>query len=237
MSQTAADDIRPCVLVVEDDEKVAGAIGEGLGRNGYVVQRAATGDEGLRMALQGALDAIVLDLMLPGCDGLEILDALRRRGDWTPVLILTARDDLSDRLRGLDGGADDYLVKPFAFPELLARLRAIVRRGVATNDTRFGLADLVVDAVTRRAVRGRRELRLTPREFDLLLYLLRHAGTVVSREMLARDVWQEANRGTSLDNVIDVHLVRLRRKVDQDAAVRLIHTVRGLGFVLQEAPA
>ncbi len=237
MSSPVSPDLLPRVLVVEDDEKVAGAIVDGLGRHGYAVRRAASGDEGLAAVLQEPADAVVLDLMLPGRDGLEILEALRRRGDWTPVLILTARDSLDDRLRGLDSGADDYLVKPFAFPELLARLRAIVRRGVAGSETRLGLADLVVDAVTRRAIRAGRELRLTPREFDLLVYLLRHTGTVVSREMLARDVWQEPRRGTSLDNVIDVHLVRLRRKVDHDFPRKLIHTVRGLGFVIEEPQA
>jgi DNA-binding response OmpR family regulator len=173
---------------------------------------------------------------LPGRDGIEVLRALRARGIQAPVLMLTARDSLSDRLAGLDAGADDYLVKPFAFPELVARLRALGRRGTSA-DLRLRLADLEVDLVARRAVRGGQEIKLTPREFEFLAYLVRHAGRVVSREMLARDVWQEFGRGTPLDNVIDVHVVRLRRKIDQGFSTRLIHTIRGLGFVAKEPTA
>jgi two-component system, OmpR family, copper resistance phosphate regulon response regulator CusR len=148
--------------------------------------------------------------------------------------VLTARDAVEDRVQGLDSGADDYLVKPFAFPELLARVRALVRRGRPDQVLRLKAGDLEMDLVTRRVTRGARLLELTAREFELLEYLLRHHGQPVSREMLARDVWKEPSRATPLDNVIDVHIARLRRKVDQEAPAPLIHTVRGIGFVLQE---
>jgi DNA-binding response OmpR family regulator len=179
-------------------------------------------------------DVILLDLTLPGRDGLEILRAVRERGTKTPVLVLTARDTLQDRVLGLDSGADDYLVKPFAFAELLARIRALVRRGRGTESPRLACGDLEVDLITRRVTRGGRDVDLTVREFELLEYLLRHQGQVVSRETLARDVWQETARTTPLDNVIDVHIARLRRKVDADYPTKLIHTVRGVGFMLRE---
>jgi DNA-binding response OmpR family regulator len=172
--------------------------------------------------------------MLPGRSGLEILQALRHRRIPTPVLILTARDGVEDRVLGLDLGADDYLVKPFALPELLARVRALVRRGRPAQVPRLAAADLELDLVTRQAVRGGRLLDLTVREFELLEYLLRHQGHLVSREMLAREVWREPRRATPLDNVIDVQMTRLRRKVDAEGTARLIHTVRGVGFVLRE---
>ena len=172
--------------------------------------------------------------MLPGRDGLEILTTLRGRSVQTPVLVLTARDQVEDRVLGLDCGADDYLVKPFAFPELLARIRALLRRGRTDQVLRLQVADLEMDLVTRKVTRGGRRLDLTEREFELLEYLLRHQGHVVSREMLARDVWREGSRATPLDNLIDVYTTRLRKKVDQDFPLKLIHTVRGVGFVLQE---
>jgi DNA-binding response OmpR family regulator len=172
--------------------------------------------------------------MLPGRDGIQILQTLRGREIQTPVLVLTARDAVADRVTGLDAGADDYLVKPFAFPELLARVRALLRRGRPEHALRFKAADLELDVMTRTAARGGTPLDLTPREFELLEYLLRHQGQLVSREMLAADVWREAHRGTPLDNVIDVHMARLRKKVDPAGSVRLIHTLRGVGFVLRE---
>ena len=159
---------------------------------------------------------------------------MRERGIKTPVLVLTARDTLQDRVIGLDTGADDYLVKPFAFTELLARLRALVRRGGAAETPRLAVGDLDMHLITREVTRGGHSVELTVREFELLEYLLRHQGQVVSRETLARDVWKETARTTPLDNVIDVHIARLRRKVDADQAARLIHTVRGVGFVLRE---
>jgi two-component system copper resistance phosphate regulon response regulator CusR len=172
--------------------------------------------------------------MLPGRSGLEILQTLRQRQIDTPVLILTARDGVDDRVLGLDGGADDYLVKPFALPELLARIRALLRRGRPSDVLRLKAADLEVDLVARRVMRGDRPIELTSREFDLLEYLLRHQGHLVSREMLARDVWKEPRRATPLDNVIDVQMTRLRKKVDLEGPARLIHTIRGVGFVLRE---
>ena len=177
---------------------------------------------------------ILLDLTLPGRDGLEILQALRQRGVKTPVLVLTARDSLQDRVMGLDTGADDYLIKPFAFAELLARIRALVRRGRVAEAPRLSVGDLEMDLVTRKVTRDTQLVELTVREFELLEYLLRYHGQVVSRETLARDVWKETARTTPLDNVIDVHIARLRRKVDLEQSVKLIHTVRGVGFMLRE---
>jgi DNA-binding response OmpR family regulator len=161
---------------------------------------------------------------------------MRRHGLKTPVLILTARDAIEDRVHGLDTGADDYLVKPFAFPELLARIRVLFRRGVPETAPKFRVADLEMDVVGRSVTRGGLALDLTAREFELLEYLVRHLGHVVSREMLARDVWKEAARHTPLDNVIDVHVARLRRKVDDQFDRKLVHTVRGVGFVVREEP-
>jgi DNA-binding response OmpR family regulator len=172
--------------------------------------------------------------MLPGRDGLQILKTVREGGVKTPVLVLTARDTLEDRVTGLDSGADDYLVKPFAFAELLARIRALLRRGRVADPVRFGVADLEMDLVTRKVTRAGRTVELTAREFELLEYLLRYAGQVVSRDALARDVWSETARSTPLDNVIDVHIARLRRKIDLDGLAKLIHTVRGVGFILRE---
>ena len=222
------------ILLVEDESKVAHAVQDGLEAEGYEVTLAATGDAGLQAANTRNFDLIVLDLMLPGRDGLEILSERRAEGDPTPVLILTARDTVLDRVAGLDAGADDYLVKPFAFAELLARVRALLRRGRPEAPARLEVADLEIDSAARRASRAGHPLSLTAREFRLLEYLVQRQGQVVSREEIARDVWREPSRGTPLDNVIDVHIMRLRRKVDYDAAVRLIHTVRGVGFVVRE---
>jgi two-component system copper resistance phosphate regulon response regulator CusR len=222
------------ILVIEDEPKVARALKTGLERAGYQIALAANGEEGFFLATAQTFDLVLLDLMLPGRNGLEILEALRRRGLQTPVLILTARDAVEDRVHGLDSGADDYLVKPFAFPELLARIRARLRGGRPDELLRLGLADLEMDLVTRRVTRGGQALELTVREFELLEYLLRHPSQVVSREMLARDVWKEPSRATPLDNVIDVNMARLRKKVDQAFPVKLIHTVRGMGFAVSE---
>ena len=222
------------ILVIEDEAKVARALQAGLQEERYEVVVAASGEEGFFLVSSEGFDLIVLDLMLPGRDGLEILTTLRRRGMRAPVLVLTAKDAVEDRVAGLDGGADDYLVKPFAFAELLARIRALLRRGRADHELWLVIADLEMDVVARRVTRGGQLVNLTAREFALLEYLLRHRDQVVSREMLARDVWQEPSRATPLDNVIDVHIARLRRKVDQEAALRLIHTIRGVGFVVRE---
>jgi DNA-binding response OmpR family regulator len=227
----------PRILVVEDESKIARAIAEGLRAAQYEVVLSATGEDGFYRATTEPFQLILLDVMLPQRDGVEVLNAFRQRGINTPVLLLTARDSIEDRVVGLDAGADDYLVKPFAFPELLARVRALLRRGGSPEVTRFTVGDLYLDVVTRSARRGRVTLDLTLREFELLEYLLRHTGQLVSREMLARDVWKEPSRGTSLDNVIDVHIARVRRKVDAESPVKLIHTVRGVGFILREGDA
>jgi DNA-binding response OmpR family regulator len=221
-------------LVVEDERKLAHVLSSALEAEHYDVVVAPTGEDGFYRANAELFDLVVLDLMLPGRNGLEILQTLRQRRIETPVLILTARDGIDDRVHGLDLGADDYLVKPFALPELLARIRALLRRGRPSDLLRLKVADLELDLVARRVVRGGRLLELTGRELDLLEYLLRHQGHHVSREMLARDVWKEPRRATPIDNVIDVQMTRLRKKVDTDGTVRLIHTVRGVGFVLQE---
>ncbi len=222
------------VLVVEDERKLAQVLGSALEAERYDVVLAATGEDGFFRANAEAFDLVVLDLMLPGRSGLEILQTLRQRHIETPVLILTARDGVDDRVLGLDLGADDYLVKPFALPELLARIRALLRRGRPSEALRLKASDLELDLLARRAARGERLLDLTGREFELLEYLLRHQGHLVSREMLARDVWKEPRRATPLDNVIDVQMTRLRKKVDGEGSARLIHTVRGVGFVLRE---
>jgi DNA-binding response OmpR family regulator len=222
------------VLVVEDEPKVANALREGLEGERYEVAVEHSGEGAVVRVNTQSFDVILLDLTLPGCDGLEALSTLRQRGIETPVLVLTARDSLKDRVIGLDRGADDYLVKPFAFEEILARIRALLRRGRATEPVKLEVGDLEMDLATREVTRGGRVVDLTLREFELLEYLLRHGGTVVSRGTLARDVWREAVRATPLDNVIDVHVARLRRKIDLDQPVKLIHTVRGVGFILRE---
>jgi len=222
------------VLVVEDEIKMASLIRRGLRSEGLAADVAIKGEDALWMAASTTYDAIVLDVMLPGIDGFETCRQLREQGIWAPVLMLTARDAIEDRVAGLDGGADDYLVKPFAFAELLARTRALVRRGRAAEAPRLGLADLEMDLVTRRVTRADRAIELTVREYELPEFLLRYQGQVVSRETLARDVWKETSRTTPLDNVIDVHIARLRRKVDGDDRPKLIHTIRGVGFMLRE---
>ena len=222
------------ILVVEDEKKVAKALEEGLEAEHYEVAVAHTGEDGFYLISTQAFDLVLLDLMLPGRSGLEILRAMRTRGLKTPVLILTARDAIEDRVQGLDCGADDYLVKPFAFAELLARIRALLRRGKAEPVLRLTCDELEIDMVTRAVSRSGQPLELTAREFDLLEYLLRNQGRVVSREMLAHEIWKEPARHTPLDNVIDVHIARLRRKVDDPFPKKLLHTVRGVGFVLRE---
>jgi two-component system, OmpR family, copper resistance phosphate regulon response regulator CusR len=225
------------ILVIEDEQKLGKALCDGLLAEQYDASLAQTGEEGFYLAQTENFDVVVLDVMLPGRSGLEILTAVRARGCRTPVLILTARDAIEDRVRGLDAGADDYLVKPFAFPELLARIRALGRRGIPEVSPKLRVADLDMDVIARSVRRAGQTLELTAREFELLEYLLRHQGHVVSREMLTRDVWKEASRHTPLDNVIDVHVARLRRKVDEQFEQKLVHTIRGVGFVLREQKA
>lgn len=221
------------LLLIEDDIKTAGAVRSGLHAEGFDVDVAHDGEEGFRRLDTRPFDLVVLDWMLPHRDGIEILAALRARGREPPVLLLTARDAVQDRVQGLDCGADDYLVKPFAFAELLARVRALLRRSATEESARGGFADLVIDHRLRKVFRGSRDILLTPREFDLFVYLVRHEGETVTRAMLARDVWRETRRATPLDNVIDVHLAHLRRKIDADRPQSFIQTLRGVGFVLR----
>jgi two-component system copper resistance phosphate regulon response regulator CusR len=225
-------------LVIEDEPKLAEALRDGLESEGYQVSVAATGEEGFFLVETQQFELLIRDVMLPGRGGLEILSALRRRGVKTPVLLLTARDSIEDRVQGLDSGGDDYLVKPFAFSELLARVRALLRRGSAEShpdkQEALQLADLALDASTRQVTRAGQPLDLTVREFELLEYLLRNQGRVVSRDMLVRDIWKEPARQTPLDNVIDVHMGRLRRKLDDPFKAKLIQTVRGVGFMLRQ---
>ena len=222
------------VLIIEDDPKVAGAVKAGFVGEGLEAVVSRTGEDGYFRATTEPFDVILLDLGLPGRSGLDILTGLRSVGLRVPVLVLTARDAVEDRVVGLDAGADDYLVKPFAFAELLARLRALLRRGRPDEALRVRVANLELDPVARAVRRAHQPVDLTAREFDLLAYLLRHHGQIVSREMLARDVWKQTARGTPLDNVIDVHIARLRKKIDQGFSPRLIHTIRGVGFLLGE---
>jgi two-component system copper resistance phosphate regulon response regulator CusR len=222
------------VLVIEDEAKTAQALRRGLAAEGYEPVVARTGDEGLSQLNSQPFDLVVLDWMLPGRDGIEILKELQKRATRPRVLLLTARDAVEDRVLGLDSGADDYLVKPFAFAELLARMRALLRRATRDEALRRQVGDLVLDIQSRRAWRAGQELLLTPREFDLLACLMRYEGQVVTRHMLAQDVWREPNRATPLDNVIDVHLAHLRKKVDDGRRAKLLQTVRGVGFVLKE---
>lgn len=222
------------VLIVEDEPKVAAAVRQGLEGEGYAVALATTGEDAFFRISTETFSVVLLDLGLGGRDGLEILQALRRRDAETRVLIVTARDRLEDRVAGLDAGADDYLVKPFAFAELIARIRALERRGRSAAGPILSKADLELNLWTHKVSRAGKPIDLTAREFSLLEQLLRSAGQVVSRETLAREVWQERERSTTFDNVVDAHIARLRKKVDEEFASRLIHTVRGVGFVVRE---
>ena len=220
------------ILVVEDEKKAAAYLKRGLTENGFVVDVAADGEDGLHLARTSDYDLIVLDVMLPSRDGWSVLSEMRRAGKQTPTLFLTARDALPDRVRGLDLGADDYLVKPFAFSELLARVRSVLRRGPARQPETVRVADLDLDLVRRRASRGGKRLELTPKEFSLLSLMARRPGEVLSRSIIASDVWDmNFDSGT---NVVDVHVRRLRSKVDDPFERKLIHTVRGVGYVLEE---
>jgi two-component system, OmpR family, copper resistance phosphate regulon response regulator CusR len=221
------------VLVVEDEEKLAQSLQAGLEGEQYSVRVSYTGEDGFFLAESQVFDLLILDLMLPGRNGIEILATLRNRGNKTPVLILSARDSMQDRVLGLDTGADDYLVKPFGLPELLARVRALLRRGQEVVDQQLKLEDLEMNTAERSVTRSGRSLDLTTREYDLLKYLLSNKCRVVSREMLARDVWKETGRHVPIDNVIDAQIVRLRKKLDDPFEPRLLQTVRGVGFVLR----
>jgi DNA-binding response OmpR family regulator len=220
------------VLVVEDQQTLRQTLVRGLEAEGHEVFAASTGEEAAEMLTAVSVDAVILDLMLPGKDGIQLLQEIRAAGPGPPVLILTARDAVDDRVQGLDGGADDYLVKPFAFAELLARLRAIMRRSHTDRETVLRAADLEVDLVARRVTRAGIILELTMREFELLEYLLRHKDEAVTRDMISLDVWKEPTG--AMTNVIEVYINALRRKIERPGLPTLIHTVRGIGYVLRE---
>ena len=221
------------VLVVEDDSKLAAVLRQGLREQGFAVDVCCEGAVGLDLALGTDYDAVVLDLMLPGKNGLDVLRELRQRGRRVPVLILTARSSVEDRVRGLDLGADDYLPKPFDFKELLARLRAITRRPPVEPATVLKAADLELDPARREVRRGQTSLELTAKEFALMEYLMRKKGVVVTRSMILDHVWNMDYDGGS--NLVEVYINYLRRKVDQDFEPKMIHTVRGVGYVLRVA--
>ena len=219
------------VLLVEDDIKLARALQRGLTHDCHVVEAVGTCEEGLRLATEQDYDVVVLDLLLPGIDGLSVCEELRRRQRWAPVLMLTALSDVRDRIRGLDGGADDYLVKPFDLGELLARLRVLGRRGPVERARVLTVGDLHVDAGTRVVTRGGHQVELTAREFDVLEVLVRSPGRLVSRSALLDAVWQADNPGSA--NIVDVYIGYLRRKLERQRDAPLIRTVRGRGFVLE----
>jgi two-component system copper resistance phosphate regulon response regulator CusR len=221
------------ILVVEDEPKTGGYLRKGLTESGYVVDLATTGRDGLFLALEEAYDLVVLDVMLPGMDGWQVIQKLRETRE-TPVLFLTARDDVEDRVRGLELGADDYLVKPFAFAELLARVRTLLRRGPSREAEQIEIADLSIDVLKRRVARHEHRIELTPKEFTLLHLLARRQGEVLSRSQIASQVWDM--NFDSDTNVVDVAVRRLRAKVDDPFEAKLIHTVRGMGYVLEVRP-
>jgi two-component system OmpR family response regulator len=220
-------------LIVEDDRTIADFVAKGLTEAGYAVDVAADGERGVELASSGEYDVAIVDVMLPRVDGLTLIDRVRARGVRTPVLILSARRSVDDRVSGLQAGGDDYLTKPFAFAELLARVQALIRRSTgATEPTRLSVGDLRIDLLTRRTERAGRSLDLRPREFALLEYLMRNAGRVLTKTMILSHVWgYNFNPGT---NVVDVLVSRLRDKIDRDFDLKLLQTVRGVGYVLKD---
>ncbi|HEX2238831.1 MAG TPA: response regulator transcription factor [Gammaproteobacteria bacterium] len=221
------------VLIIEDDRQAAGYLAKGLRESGFAVDHAANGNEGLYMALSEPYDVLIVDRMLPGRDGLSIIATLRAQGKMTPVLILSALWEVDDRVRGLRAGGDDYLTKPYAFTELLARIEALLRRGSnAVQDTVLRVGDLEIDLLARSAKRANKIIELQPREFRLLEYLMRHHNQVVTRTMLLEHVWDY--HFDPQTNVIDVHISRLRQKIDKGFKTTLLHTVRGAGYCLRE---
>ena len=222
------------ILIIEDEKKVARALKEGLEQEKFSTAIAHNGEEGFFLVHTQQYDMVLLDLSLPGRDGLDVLRTMRMKGITTPVLILTARDSLESKVTGLEIGADDYLVKPFAFPELVARIRALARRGKNELDLHYSIADLELDIVTRKVIRNKQQVLLTAKEFNLLEYFLRHKYKLVSREMLSKEVWNDIERATPLDNVIDVHITHLRKKIDEPFPQKLLHTIRGVGYMLTD---
>jgi two-component system copper resistance phosphate regulon response regulator CusR len=222
------------LLFAEDDRQLRTSLTRGLREASYDVEHAASGVQALAMATEGSYDAIILDVLLPGKDGIEVCRAIREQGSRVPILMLTALDAVEDRITGLDAGADDYLVKPFDFGELLARLRALTRRHGDTRAAELRIGDLIIDVQRRRVWRDDREIALTAKEFAFLLYLARNAGRVVSRADLMTHVWEDAR--PTYSNIIDVYASRLRRKIDEGEKVALFRTLRGTGYML-EPPA
>jgi DNA-binding response OmpR family regulator len=222
------------VLIIEDEREIAESLKARLEAEGFDAVAATTGEEGFFLVNEQAFDVVLLDVTLPGRGGLEVLRMLRRRGINAPVILISGSDSVADKVAGLDAGADDYIVKPFAFAEVLARIRVVLRRGWSDQVLLLTCGNLVMDVITRIVTRGGRTVSLTAREFELLEYLLRHKGRVVSRDMLARDIWQEDTRANNLDNVIDVHIARIRKKIDHGHERKLLYTLRGVGFQLKD---
>lgn len=220
------------LLVVEDEEKTRASVVASLQLEGWRLSEASDGEEAIRMLATHPYDLVILDCLLPGKPGLEVLQEMRKRGQQTPVLMLSALQEVSDRVTGLSYGADDYLAKPFALAELVARCQALLRRPLMSSSDFLRCGDLQLDTRNRVAVRAGEQIPLTPREVDVLEYLFRYQGQIVTREMLERDVWKQTHRFTALDNVIQVHMMRLRKKVDSGVFEKLIHTVRGVGYSL-----
>lgn len=220
------------ILVVEDEKKLANFIKKGLKEAHYAVDTADNGEDALFLAETNPYDLIVLDIMIPGRDGIDVCRKLRKGGTDTPVLMLTARDDVEDKISGLDAGADDYLTKPFSFPEFLARVRALLRRKAPGKTTRLKVADLELEQTTRKVIRNGKEIELTPTEYGLLEYLMLHNGHVVTRTMISEHVWNDDF--DSFSNVINVYVNYLRKKVDQDSPRKLIHSLRGVGYILKD---
>ena len=220
------------ILIIEDEKKVAGFLKNGLKEEGYAVDDAFDGQAGFDLAVENEYDIIILDLMLPGLDGITLCKKLREQGNHTPILMLTAREAVKDRVIGLDAGADDYMTKPFAFEELLARVRVILRKRPVTQELKLEIGDLVLDLITHKVRRGGDEIELTTKEYALLEFLMRNAGTIVTRTMISEHVW-DINFET-FTNVIDVYINYLRNKIDRDHDEKLIHTVRGRGYVLKK---
>ena len=220
------------ILIVEDEKKTSAYLKKGLSENGFIVDVADQGEDGLRCALRIGYDLVILDIMLPKQDGWSVIAEIRRSGKQTPVLFLTARDTVQDRVKGLELGADDYIVKPFAFSELLARVRSILRRGPTRQSEILRIADLEIDLLRHKAIRGGKRLDLTPKEFSLLSFLVRRTGEVLSRTLIAEQVWDM--NFDSDTNVVDVSVRRHRRKVDVSFTKKLIHTIHGVGYILED---
>jgi len=220
------------ILVVEDEEKLARYLKKGLEESSYVVDLALNGTDGLHLAIHESYDLIILDIMLPEYDGLSILKAARSAGINTPIIFLTAKDSTKDKVEGLNIGADDYIVKPFSFHELLARVRVCLRRGSHKVALELKVADLTLDSLTRKVFRGKKKIEVSPTEFSLLEYLMNHAGQVVTRTMISEHVWD--SNFESFSNVVDVHIAKLRNKIDKGFNIKLIHTKRGAGYVIEE---